>query len=316
MFSPIRRVVLSAWFLHSLELGTRDASEGRERIDRYSVGFSDFSRFILLAVAAVCAAPALSYAQGALPPPICDPACNSPLVGGTSNLSGFDQITELASYTVSPMAAINGGVVDVPTGLVSASGFFDGIGAEAPRATGVADLTYYYEVVPVTPGPLSLTPVPLNLNFTLSTSATADPGQNSVVSASVEFPFQTGPVSACSGSNPLECSFPSSLNLSTTIDGIPFVLYDITLIAGGDAGSASPPGFASVSGTASWSASIDPQLLIDPSFQYAADYALEVSPGPISESAPQSAVPEPTTLTVFGTALASLALLRRRKKAA
>ncbi len=71
--------------------------------------------------------------------------------------------------------------------------------------------------------------------------------------------------------------------------------------------TASVQGLGEQGGT--WSASVDPDIYIDPSFQYANDFALVVSP-----AIPQSTVPEPKSLWLMGAVLLTLALIGRRTR--
>ena len=61
----------------------------------------------------------------------------------------------------------------------------------------------------------------------------------------------------------------------------------------------------------SWAASIDPSFTIDPTFQNADQYTIDYSSGLLSTVA---AVPEPSTLALFGAALLGLCIFGAKRR--
>jgi hypothetical protein len=154
------------------------------------------------------------------------------------------------------------------------------LGGGAYSTGGTLEVQYFFEVV----GSIS-EPVPLILSATGSSSDTGGSffaGEAAVyASATFETPF--GSLSACTESS--ECGFsPASFSSSVTGNGTPGTIYEIDVAAGGGAGSF----FAG-----SWTASIDPQVMIDPNFADAGDFTLEFSPNPAGFA------PEPSSFSLL-----------------
>ncbi len=282
---------------------------------------------ILSAIATVLAAPADSYADlmNVAPPAVCslDAMASGPGMGVCGVWSqaitepfgeGSASATALGVYNgnaispiiVTPTPAI---VVEPHSGLVSASGMSEGDDTSAPIggvSEGSSQLTYYLTLIPLNPtAPYALNPVPLLLSLNLATSATTSgPGEFSLASASANFFGVT--LDACTNTGPA-CT-PTIDFTNAMYQVAPYQQYDITLTAAGVGGPLAICLYGlvvcSASSTASWSASVDPQLQIDPSFQYAADYTLEVSPS--NPSTPTSTIPEPASLPLLSTVLLAL----------
>lgn len=253
---------------------------------------SGFAWFILSGIAAVVVVPAGSYAA-TLPAAIF--SVNA--AGGTGILTagtvsgtgsnggstgGSESSTATASYG-SDGAAVSG------------SGSTSG-GTSTADSSANATVTYYLEVIPI--GSVS-EPVPLIFSATGLTSAS---GPNAEALAYFETPG--GGLYACSATGGAvgTCGAePSSYSSSIDYSVSPNVPYDVEVLASG----------SSSLGSGSWSASVDPQVVIDPTFADAADFTLEFSP--------VTTTPLPVALPLFGAGLSVIGLLgwrRKRKNAA
>jgi len=201
--------------------------------------------------------------------------------------------TGLPADIFSTVSASYGGVSDSSvTGNGSANG-----------GTGTASsamLHHYFEVVGSQAGVFS---VPVIVTYSLLTdeTATGTPGSTAAAAAANISVGGIG-TEACSftyvvaGSG---CSLGSQvlLNESTTYYATPGSSVPINIRIDGSAED----------GT--WAASVDPSLQIDPNFQYAADFTLEVSPGAQS-------TPEPLSSLLLGGGLLAMAGILRRNRLA
>jgi len=173
-----------------------------------------------------------------------------------------------------------------------------GYNTDGMFTSGVStEVTYYFEVVGSTSEP-----VPLDISGSGSASATS--ANNFAVYGSAGFITPFGDATACSSPQVGACPVPSPTvgivqnPFSVTLDGdvTPGRIYEIDVSAGGDAN-----GFFG----SSFSASIDPQVTIDPSFADASDFTLEFSPNPTS------AVPEPSSTSLLLVICLGLGAVRR-----
>jgi hypothetical protein len=156
-------------------------------------------------------------------------------------------------------------------------------------STVSTEVTYYFEVV----GSIS-EPVPVDISGSASASTTCvNVNECSVYgTASLDTPFEDA--TACSsnlvaGGGGCSVATPTNIeenpfSLTLTGDVNPGAIYEIDVTAGGTSNSYLGSSF---------SASIDPQVTIDPSFADASDFTLEFSPNPAS------AVPEPSSMSLL-----------------
>jgi hypothetical protein len=246
-----------------------------------------FQLFILSPIALALALPAASYA--------------TVIISGGPILPSYPADIEVSAEGGSPISiagTVNGSGCTLgpeggcETSTATASYFFadasvSGSGSTAggvatANTAGSADVTFFFEVV----GPATGL-VPLIFTGSGSTSASG-------VEASAYAYFETpgGDLYACSGTGPSAAScllegspLPTSYSGSIDYSVSPNVPYDLSLMASGGA----------TEGSGSWSASVDPEVTINPSFAPAGDYTLEFSAGPLS-----SVVPEPSSSLLLG----------------
>lgn len=164
-----------------------------------------------------------------------------------------------------------------------------------------AEVTYFFEVV----GSIS-EPVPVDISASGSASATSANNSDVYGTAGIITPF--GDATACSSPSLGACPVPSPTvgivqnPFSVTLRGnvTPERIYEIDVSAGGSAA-----GFFG----SSFSASIDPQVSIDPSFADAQDFSLEFSPNP------PSLAPEPSSMPLLLVSCLILAMALRLRSA-
>lgn len=200
---------------------------------------------------------------------------------GTVTGTGFNPGPEGGSEFSTASASFAGGDATV-SGNGSTSG-----GVAVANSSGSATLTFFFKVEGSETG---VNFVPLIFTGSDSTSATGPDAE-----ATGYFETPGGQINSCSqaGLAVGHCgTLPSSNSGTLNYDAGIGVLYDMQVqLQGG-----------STLGSGSWSASVDPQVQINPSFQYASDFSLIFSPNVVS------ATPEPSTLCLLGIGL--LGLLR------
>jgi hypothetical protein len=207
---------------------------------------------------------------------------------GTVSGTGFSPGPEGGSQSSAATASFSGGVASV-----SGGGSTNG-GVATANSSGIATLTFYFDVEQTGMVPVKITEVPL---IFIGSALTSAGGPSAEALAYFETPG--GQIDACSATGRMvgACgSLPPSNSGSLDYDAAPGTLNDVEVIATG----------SSSLGTGSWSASVDPEVEIDPTFIYASDFTIELSPNPAT-------TPEPASLLLLGTALLVLALAARRK---
>jgi hypothetical protein len=266
--------------------------EEKKLITRVS---SEFAQFILLAIAIMLAAPMASYADTL-------PAASVTLTTAAGESGGIFGTTS-GSFTSSGSFVNNIGEISSS----SASGDYFGSTSSTVSVSGsayyaIANLTFYYEVVQTASAPYVSVPVDF-LSF-LSASANTSPEDISYAEATV-YLNDAGYVGAvCAGSAALTActtnSNPASDSVFYQDMEYPGEVIEVSLYAncGSQLGECS--------------AMIDPEFYIDPSFQYASDFTLEVSTA-------ESSMPEPGSiwLVLVGSALLALGrvgILRKHRK--
>jgi PEP-CTERM motif len=278
---------------------------------------SEFARFILPAVAIMLAAPIASRADiitlasveldamaSSAPSGVYYwlQVYNAPFSYGTAVASASATYTGTNSSSVSASGTTTPGSVclilfcSAPNPWISTDPFIAGADASA-------GLIYYVEVVPIpldVPLPSSWNGyVPLDMSFTFNVFMGASTG---TASASVNIFDETDPdffiqQSACAGSACASGENPvlgTPINISGEFNPGDVIAVQISVEGG-------------LTSWGTWSASIDPEIYIDPSFQYADDFTLIASPALTSSSAP-----EPASLALLGTGLLLIGLLRLR----
>jgi hypothetical protein len=229
---------------------------------------SSFAWFILSAIAAA-AVPAASYADVVPSAQIQVEAVGGITIytAGTVSGTGFNGGSEGGSSSGTATASYSGG-----SASVSASGSTSG-GIATANSFGTASVVFYLIVSGSAP---DVTTVPLIFSGNDTTSASGPEAE-----AQGDFETPGGQINSCSASGVYagRCgSQPSSNSGSLDYNATPGELLVMSFLATG----------VSSLGTGSWSASVDPEVEIDPSFADASDFALEFS-------ASSSSVPEPSS---------------------
>lgn len=262
---------------------------------------SDLAWFLVSAIAAVLATPS-AYGSSIF-------SAGSTADSTLPALSGYLSVPGTLTTAVPGSETCDQCVIEASTGLpadifATVSSSYGGVSDSSVTGNGSANggtgsagsamLHYYFEVV----GSSQLVAtVPVIVTYSLLTDETA--ATNSAAAAAANFNVGGIGTQACSftyvvaGSG---CSLGSQvlLNESTTYYATPGTSVPINIRIDGSA----------FNGT--WAATVDPSLQIDPSFQYAADFTLEVSPGAQS-------LPEPSSSLLLGAGLVAIAGILRRK---
>jgi len=261
--------------------------------------FSDFSWFILLAIAAIpaaCYAGAIQAASGGLYAEgfSLDTCCAAALGPFTNtNANGFGLGAATLYY--------GGSAASNLLAIANSGGM-----ADSPPGTSGAGLIYYYEVVPVPGLVTSDSDVPYVILYEEDTSATCN-GSSTCGNtyAYAELYFGTKSVTQCTSVpdqlfiSQTYCSVNGNFDNPGSFDGTASLgtVYELDALV---------QAYAYAGGSAT--AMIDPQIFIDPSFPDAADFTIEVS-------AFTSTVPEPSSSFALGTGLLAwlgAGLYRRR----
>lgn len=254
----------------------------RRRISEIATGSGSpgLALFFLLAVAAALAVPSASYADG-IPAAVIEVTA----VGGTPILTAGTVTGTACNGSLGCETSTM--TVSYAGGSAAASGSGSASGENPANSGGTGVVTYYFSVdcsIATCPSEL----VPLIFTGSGSTSASGPDTE-----ALGQFYTPGGALYACSATGYAVgvCgSEPSSFSGSVDYNAVQGGLYDIEIIASG----------SSSLGTASWTASVDPMIEIDPNFADASDFSLEFSPNPPS-------VPEPSTFLLLGTGLLGMA---------
>ena len=258
---------------------------------------SGFAWFMVLAIAV--ALPSASYADSLPPPSVVGVIVNGLYSTQLATLNNFGSVTGTQTSDYGYYPSLDGTTTDTFTAsylngvaTISGSGLSTGAaGSSPPQLYSLVNVDISFEVV----GPESSVLVPVIYSATGTASATG--GYATVGFAG----YYTSSLIACSPS--AMCSGEPS-SFSGTLDGYVYSNFgaDFGLsLSGQSAGNLSGPG--------NWSATVDPSVVIDPTFL--ADnpaYSLIIDPNPVT-----SPTPEPGTLALFGSGLFVLAGAVRRR---
>jgi hypothetical protein len=244
---------------------------------------TDFAWLILSAVAVVVALPVNSHADS-IPAAIFEVEAIGGITistAGTVSGTAFNGGSEGGTASDTATASYGGGDASV-----SASGSTVG-GVATANSAGQGMVTYFLMVARIAGSGSEL--VPLIFTGSGTTSASGP-----FTTAYAYFETPGGQLYACSASGSAvgTCgTLPSSNSGSIDYSVSSNTLYDVQVIASGSSGL----------GSGTWSASVDPQVEINPSFADANDFTLEFSPG-----APSAITPEPSSTLMLGTGLLAL----------
>ena len=235
-----------------------------------------------LAVLAVCLACLSLPAQGDVLPPV------STVVTCSNGVLIED-----------PSSCVNGGASASLTLLPFVSESVQASAAPGPLngAGALANITYSFEVFGGTPGEL----VPLIIATNLSAAATSVSHADGFASITVETSQGLSQVCVDTG---VKCGgvtqFSGTLTAGTLSGEVD------TLVIEAEANAGDSPSFESAS------ASADPFIFVDPSFDGANQLSIVVSPG-VGNALPTPAVPEPGSIALLGGLVLVLAGYRRRQ---
>jgi hypothetical protein len=168
---------------------------------------------------------------------------------------------------------------------VTLTGFPTATAQVSGPGSGLAQLTYSFEVVGGTAG----TQVPLIITANLETSASGGAASQAIINV---FAASTVSQEACSNLTCAGTSFSGNLAALATVGQV----NSISLSAGTSIGT---------EGSHSGFASADPLIVVDPTFANASQYSVILSPGVAN------GVPEPEYSWLLGCSLTSLAVLRK-----
>jgi hypothetical protein len=263
---------------------------------------SGFAWFMVLAIAVALAAPPASHADGvALPPPsVVGVIDNGLYPAQLAILDNFGSVTGTQTFDYGYNPSLDGTTTDTFTasylnGVATISGNGSSTGAAGsspPQLYSQVNVDISFEVV----GPESYVSVPVIYSAAGTASATG--GYATVGFAG----YNTSSLIACSPS--ASCSGEPSSFLGL-LDGTVYsnVGVDFGLALFGQSGG-------NFSGPGSWSAIVDPSVVIDPTFlANNPGYSLEIDPNPPGTSP----VPEPGSLLLLCTGMISLAGMVRRR---
>ena len=255
---------------------------------------SKFARLILPVIAIMLAAPIASYA-GTIGGPIVDLDPPSGFAQ-QSNIYGGEITTASYTFTGSTDSSIT------ESGSVYQTGLGALVNYVPYESEGLSELTFYLQALPIIPVPTLSVPIVVVSDVSTTLAASEGLVSAAVFVDEVSLTGSYGPdyVESNYCSYTSGCTFPSGgiSDLQLTLNAGELYVVNLTV-----AGEILTPG--------TWSATIDPDIYIDPSFQYASDFVLETSPPLTSSSGPE---PSSSLLLGAGLLLVGAGLYKRHTK--
>jgi hypothetical protein len=258
--------------------------------------------FLVLAAFLVVAlaVPSASYADGLPPPSVVGLIDNGLYSAQIAILDSFGSVTGTQTFDYGYNPSLDGTTTDTFTasylsGVATISGNGSSTGAAGsspPQLYSQVNVDISFEVV----GPESYVSVPVIYSATGTASATGGYATVGFAGYNTSSLIACSPSASCSGE-------PSSF--SGSLDGTVYsnVGVDFGLSLLGQSGG-------NFSGPGSWSAMVDPSVVIDPTFlANNPGYSLEIDPNPPGTSP----VPEPDTLALLGTGMIGFVGVVRRR---